>query len=795
MNIELTKDDFYRKYSPLTKLNLNDQPFTIQYKSRNENEVFWIKKRRIQGQYQDYFIEEIRNEIKIQTSLNNKNCVLEIKNFTIFQSENKNRKVVMIAYYNDDKCAPILKYIKNQAPGIERKIFVSKRLLEVYNILRSSNVFHQNIKPNNVFFYDNDIFFSDFGSNRTFHQNYIQQFDRRSEQNWQKDYYFYNPKIILDIIQNLPDYDMRIIEFDNIREQMKRQKQFEDVLNVPQNSFNLDAWAIGVIIIQIFYPKDYINPPIETFYALQKVELDKKINEITLIDSQIGQGLQMLFYPENQRQQQQQQQPYQYNVQLNISQKFPTSVIVQQGQLSTSSIITEFNRTFPNPVTCCKAKVTKYGTIQAMDKFLQLVQKQIYPELGKFFQQNNEQKLWCFLDFHMLLQLDLKEVQSYLDDLMRLLIELSEISQRETSQNEAIQQSHKNNIEKLKENIFLVENRKQALQYFYNYEMEAPEEDIIYYYNLKEANILQWKKQFQIPDEVTDQLTNIEAKPYFSPKKIAGLIKLRKKELKIEAQVPVKLSQVQQKIISIYYLKGLPEYKDTLEKKEEEKKKYGAEQFPFNLALRTRQKAQAFINEKQLKYLLGFEEYQSISAKLKSQYLKTLFSCIDIGIKNKQDVQQFISGVNHIYPSLKYKFRQKYAEIMLTYGMLPSELCEEIQMFFEQKYSVRIKVDYKYLDYLKEFGSIQIKKNYIGYLVNDKPHGQGFQRINQETLQFGIFKYGQIIWGWEIVKAEEKKILLYKGEFQNGRKTNRGINKAYENEQNGGQSIFKYLKP
>ncbi|CAD8163879.1 unnamed protein product [Paramecium octaurelia] len=803
MDFELTKDQFYSQYKPFQKLNLNDQPFTKQYISEKRNETVWIKKRRIQGEYKDYFIKEIRKEIQIQKTLynNNPEWVLRIKNFTIFTSQGKNRETVMIAYYNDQQCAQIFKYIKNQQNrGCEiNRIDLSNKLFDIYQQLRKNKVWHQNIKPNNVFYYDGQILLSDFGSNRTFHQNYIQQFNSKKEQNWQKEYYFYNPKIILELIKNYSDYDMRRYEFDELKSAIERQKQFEDVLNVPQNSFNLDSWAIGVIIIQIFYPKDFMNPDINTYYAFDTNELKQKIQGITKIDQLLGKRLEMLFYPEVQQQEIIEQTKNKLNVRLNISQIFQQNYLSSQliSVILPENLDPQTNNPVVNPQpnglpsysVTCQAKVAKYETGQAMDKFLQVVQKQIHPELKKFQESTNEEKLKYVLDFHILIQLDLKEVQSYLNDLNNL---LKEFSSRAPSENETIQQSHNNNIEKLKENIFPVQNRECALLYFYNYEMEPPEEDIIYYYNLKEATIIQWKKQFQIPQEQTKQNTNNQAKPYFSPEKIADLIKLRKKELKIEANVPVMLKNEQLKIISFHYLKTLPQYQNILEKKKQQKEIYGAEEFPFNLALRTRLKVQNFIKKKEKEYLLELKEYESISEKLKNEYLTTLFSCIDTGISRKQDVQIFIRGVNYVYPPLIFKCKDKYAVIKLRYEMLPSELCKEIQIFFQQKYSVTMKVEYKYLQYLKVFGTIQNQKSYIGYLVNGKHHGQGFKRINQEKLQFGIFKYGQLIWGWEIVK-KDKKILVYKGEFQNGSQFNRGIIKEFEKEENGGQTIFRKL--
>lgn len=38
--------------------------------------------------------------------------------------------------------------------------------------------------------------------------------------------------------------------------------------------------------------------------------------------------------------------------------------------------------------------------------------------------------------------------------------------------------------------MFLVEHRLLALKYFYNYKMEPPEENIIYYYNKKELSMI-----------------------------------------------------------------------------------------------------------------------------------------------------------------------------------------------------------------------------------------------------------------------------------------------------------------
>ncbi|CAD8156230.1 unnamed protein product [Paramecium pentaurelia] len=796
-SFELSKDQFYQTFKPFEYKNKKNSPFTISYLSKKQSESYWIKKRKIQGIYKDFFIQEIRKEIEIQSYFQNRSQkIMKIKNFTIFES--KNKSIVIIAYNNDEYCVPILEYFQSIERGQSRKIQLSKQLLEIHEELEQNKIYHQNIKPNNIFYFSGEIIITDFGSNRTFQQNYISQFSKISEKQWQDEYYYYNPKIIVDIIQNQTDYDMRIEELNKFQEIMKRQNKFEKVLNNPQNSMNLDAWAIGVIIIQIFFPQKIEKNNIEKFYALNTKELENKINQITQFDNELGQGLKDLFFPEQQQQQQQQkqkqkqklsfqQQISQSNNNLNINRSLIISQIIpQESKLKSIKIQVGFQDEQRKKV------VAIYETCQVMDQFVIQIQDKQNPKLEIFQKEKNiSEKSRKILDFHILLQLQLSEAQSYLNDLKNLKKEFEDErtellrSEKRSDTNKVQLESLVEVIQKIEETIFQVENRIQALKYFYNYQMETPEENIIYYYNLKEINMVQWKKQFQIKCEQTENNTNYQQQQYFSQKKIKDLIKLRQKELKIDAHLCVNMNQKEQEIVSIYYLeKCFNVQKELLEKKQSQKEQLDVEQFPFNLSLKTRRKVDKFINTKQFEFLLDYTEFNSLSAKLRNQYLKTLFICLDDRIKRnvQSEVNQLLSAINRIYPLLNSKFKQKNGKntvrVKLQPEMLPQELCKQIKQFFQQKYSFKINYDFQYLELLKKFDDIKTQKDYIGFLVNGKPHGQGFKRINENIMQFGIYRYGQLIWGREIVKVDNY-INYYKGQFKDNKKFGEGVFKRY----------------
>lgn len=64
-SVELSKDQFYQTFKPFEYKNKKSSPFTISYLSKKQSESYWIKKRKIQGIYKDFFIQEIRKEIEI----------------------------------------------------------------------------------------------------------------------------------------------------------------------------------------------------------------------------------------------------------------------------------------------------------------------------------------------------------------------------------------------------------------------------------------------------------------------------------------------------------------------------------------------------------------------------------------------------------------------------------------------------------------------------------------------------------------------------------------------------------
>ncbi|CAD8077683.1 unnamed protein product [Paramecium sonneborni] len=754
MKRELKKEEFNQKYKPFQQKS--SKIFTTNSISQINKDQFWIKKRKIGGKYQDQFQQDIRKEIQNQYKFAEKypNQALRISDFTTYKKK-QFFIVIKIAYFYGDSCQPILCYAKQNCQddekGLKQKINLSLKLLEIQKTLSQWEISHLNIKPNNLLYFEDDILLTDFGSNRTFYQNYIKQFSAQKEKIWQQEYCQYNPKAVLEILDDI-DY-LREVQLNELRVKMTQAKKSKKIEDTLCDSY-LDSWAIGVIIIQIFFPEEILKGEIniKSCLAMNIEKLDEKIKIIKEIDSNIGTELKELFYPTYEYSQKQDNKII-FQSSLMIDKDIGNKLKIEQKD----EVIEPIVPIIPLENIDSKTIFIHHELVSSLNKSMLLLKGQKISVLKDFLAENAlDKKIYRVLDFHELLQLDLCDIKLYLEELQKICNQYEEKIQV-----------------LIKNNIFLAENRQKALEYYFNIHQELPEPNIIYYYNKLELYMISQMEQFQIKFETESKLLL----PYFSSEMIKQLKKLRKKEIKIDANFNINLQDQEQKITSIYYLdkNNNPHHTEILEIKQREKKIYGFEIFPFNLSLKTRFKVREFIQFKKPECLLQQEEYDSITTKVQREYLNVLYSCLD---DNQRDISKYLKAINEIFPKVKQVDKRKYFKVYIQQDMLPKELDPQISDFLQQNFGYLMKINRKYKEYLKQFEDFQITSKYNGFLVNKKCHGLGFRQINENFIQFGIFKYGQLLWGWELVKKEQR-IYLYKGQFDNNKKQGDGVLKVF----------------
>ncbi|CAD8191739.1 unnamed protein product [Paramecium octaurelia] len=263
-NFQITLQTFkslHEQIQPLQRPCL----FTKLFKSK-DNKI--IKRREFETKkewlsWKQGITQELLNQRRL--SLKYPGKVLTILNYTV-ETINHQRNLY-VAYDCEDDIEPLFQYLNNNTVSFQEQAQIFEQLLQIACILFKTKFEHTNLKPNNILYYKKQVLITDFGSARTHYQNFLKEYTKQAEMEWQNNLIFFYPE----------EYQ-KIMEEKNFYFRIELWKKFD--LSDQKFRKYVDIWALSMMMIQVFENNQTLPKNLSDYYGLNNKQIFQKIENL-----------------------------------------------------------------------------------------------------------------------------------------------------------------------------------------------------------------------------------------------------------------------------------------------------------------------------------------------------------------------------------------------------------------------------------------------------------------------------------------------------------------------------------